>query len=92
MSRPTTGRRCSRPAIIAFNGIRLLRKASREIMDASVPEQVVDEIREIARHVDGVAGIDMCRVRKSGLGLWVDIHVEVHGDMTVRDGHEIAHR
>ena len=34
----------------------------------------------------------MCRVRKSGLGLWVDIHVEVDGDMTVRDGHEIAHR
>ena len=61
-------------------------------MDASLPENVVDDIREIARRVDGVAGIDMCRVRKSGLGLWVDIHVEVPGDMTVRDGHEIAHR
>ncbi len=78
--------------IIAFNGVRLVRKAWREIMDASLPDMVVDDIREIARRVDGVAGIDMCRVRKSGLGLWVDIHVEVHGDMTVRDGHEIAHR
>jgi divalent metal cation (Fe/Co/Zn/Cd) transporter len=61
-------------------------------MDVSLPEQIVEEIREIARHVDGVAGIDMCRVRKSGLGLWVDIHVEVPGDMTVWDGHEISHR
>jgi cation diffusion facilitator family transporter len=78
--------------IIAFNGIRLVRQTWREIMDASLPDTVVDEIREIARRVDGVAGIDMCRVRKSGLGLWVDIHVEVHGDMTVREGHEIAHR
>jgi cation diffusion facilitator family transporter len=78
--------------IIAFNGIRLFRKGGREIMDAAPPESVVEEIREIARHVDGVAGIDMCRVRKSGLGTWVDIHVEVHGDMTVRDGHEISHR
>ncbi len=77
--------------VIAFNGIWLLQKAWREILDASLPEQVIDEIREIARRVDGVAGIDMCRVRKSGLGLWVDIHVEVHGDMTVRDGHHIAH-
>ena len=34
----------------------------------------------------------MCRVRKSGLGLWVDIHVEVCGDITVREGHSIAHR
>jgi cation diffusion facilitator family transporter len=78
--------------VIAFNGLRLVRAAWREIIDASLPEHIVDDIREIARHVDGVAGIDMCRVRKSGLGLWVDIHVEVHGDMTVRDGHEIAHR
>jgi cation diffusion facilitator family transporter len=78
--------------VIAFNGARLFRTAWREIIDASVPEGVIDDIREIARHVDGVAGIDMCRVRKSGLGTWVDIHVEVHGDMSVRDGHEISHR
>jgi cation diffusion facilitator family transporter len=78
--------------VISFNGVRLLRSAWREIMDASLPDNVVDDIREISRRVPGVAGIDMCRVRKSGLGLWVDIHVEVDGDMTVRDGHEIAHR
>jgi divalent metal cation (Fe/Co/Zn/Cd) transporter len=24
--------------------------------------------------------------------MWVDIHVEVPGDITVRAGHEIAHR
>jgi cation diffusion facilitator family transporter len=78
-------------AVIFINGVLLLRKAWREIMDASLPEQVVEEIRDIARHVDGVTGIDMCRVRKSGLGMWVDIHVEVPGDMTVRDSHQIAH-
>ena len=79
-------------AVIAFNGARLLRNAWREIMDASLPDAVLQEIRNVAGSVDGVAGIDMCRVRKSGLGLWVDIHVEVPGDMTVREGHEIAHR
>jgi cation diffusion facilitator family transporter len=78
--------------VIAFNGLQLLRKAWREMMDAALPESVVDYIREIARRVEGVAGIDMCRVRKSGLSLWVDIHVEVPGDITVREGHEIAHR
>jgi cation diffusion facilitator family transporter len=78
--------------IIAFNGVHLFRKAWREIIDAAAPESVVEDIRAIAQGVDGVAGIDMCRVRKSGLGTWVDIHVEVHGDMTVRDGHEISHR
>ncbi len=79
-------------AVIAYNGIKLWRTAWREILDASLPEHTLDHIREIARRVDGVAGIDMCRVRKSGLGLWIDIHVEVAGEMTVRDGHTIAHR
>jgi cation diffusion facilitator family transporter len=78
--------------VIAFNGFWLFRTAWREIIDASLPESVIDDIRQIARNVDGVEGIDMCRVRKSGLGTWVDIHVEVDGDMTVRDGHDIAHR
>jgi cation diffusion facilitator family transporter len=77
--------------VIAFNGIRLARKAWREIMDAALPDKVVEDIREIAQRVNGVTGIDMCRVRKSGLGLWVDIHVEVPGHMTVREGHQIAH-
>jgi cation diffusion facilitator family transporter len=79
-------------AVIAFNGVRLLGNAWREMMDAAAPEEIMADIRDIAGRVDGVAGIDMCRVRKSGLGLWVDIHVEVPGDMTVRDGHTIAHR
>lgn len=77
--------------VIAFNGGRLFRSAWREIMDASPPNEIIDKIREIAGHVDGVVDIDMCRVRKSGLGLWVDIHVEVPGKMSVREGHTISH-
>ena len=61
-------------------------------MDISPPEAVVNDIRSIATHVEGVTGIDLLRVRKSGLGLWVDIHVEVPGDIPVREGHSIAHR
>ncbi len=79
-------------AVIAFNGAMLLRTSWREILDASLPDQIVVDIRKIASRVEGVTGIDMCRVRKSGLGLWVDIHVEVPADMTVREGHSIAHR
>lgn len=79
-------------AVIAINGVLLLKTGWREIMDVSLPEHVIEEIREIARQVEGVAGIDMCRVRKSGLGFWVDIHVEVPGDKSVHEGHSVAHR
>jgi cation diffusion facilitator family transporter len=79
-------------AIIAFNGLRLLRPALSEVMDGAVETATQERIRAVAGGVAGVAAIEKCRVRKSGLGLCMDIHVEVDGRMTVREGHEIAHR
>jgi cation diffusion facilitator family transporter len=77
--------------VIVFNGVRLLRPALDEIMDASVSKELEDEVRKIAAEVEGVRMIEKCRIRKSGLGLLMDIHVVVSGDLSVREGHEIAH-
>jgi divalent metal cation (Fe/Co/Zn/Cd) transporter len=73
--------------VIAFNGVRLFRASLREVLDVTAPKG----IREIAAAMPGVDGVELLRVRKSGLALWVDIHVEVEGDMSVRAGHKIAH-
>jgi divalent metal cation (Fe/Co/Zn/Cd) transporter len=77
--------------LIAFNGLRLMRRALAEVLDAAPKDDTLDKIRAVATGVDGVATIEKCRARKSGLGWLVDIHVEVNGDMPVRDGHRIAH-
>ncbi len=77
--------------IIFFNGIRLMRPALDEIMDASVPAPLASEIVSLAMAVEGVVDVEKCRVRKSGLGLIMDIDIEVDGDITVRRGHDIAH-
>lgn len=77
--------------VICWNGLRLLRAALDELMDASVSPEVVTQVRELAAKVGGVTAIDKCRIRKSGLHLALDIHVVVDGDLTVRRGHEIAH-
>ncbi len=78
-------------AIIAWNGVRFLRDALNEMMDASVSPEIVKEVRKIAREVEGVMDIEKCRVRKVGLHLALDIHVVVNGDWSVRRGHAIAH-
>ncbi len=78
-------------AVITFNGVRLFRASLTEVLDATAPKEVCDRVREIAESVPGVDGLDLLRVRQSGLALWVDIHVEVDGDISVREGHEIAH-
>src|SRR5208282_3223233 len=77
--------------IILYNGINMLRYAVKEIMDYAPNPETEDSIRSIAGSVPGVAAIEKCRVRKSGLNLFVDIHVEVNGDMQVRKAHAIAH-
>jgi cation diffusion facilitator family transporter len=78
--------------VIVLNGVLLLRSAVHEIMDATAPSEVRDAIRKLAEGVEGVEAVEKMRVRKSGLGLFMDIHVQVGGEMTVTKSHEIAHR
>jgi len=77
--------------IILFNGYRIFRAALNEIMDAAPPDPLQQEIRTLSSAVPGVVRIEICRVCKSGPGIFVEIHVEVDGDLTLRRGHEIAH-
>jgi len=78
-------------AIIYFNGFRLLRKALNEVMDAAASDEIEEQIRGIACAVDGVVEIEKCRVRKSGLGYLMDLHVVVDGKISVQQGHLIGH-
>lgn len=78
--------------IILFNGYRIFRAALDEIMDAAAPRTLQEEVRGIASAVPGVVRIEKCLIRKSGLNLFVEIHVEVDGALTVARGHEIGHR
>jgi cation diffusion facilitator family transporter len=77
--------------VIAWNGLRLSRAALDEVMDAAVSPEVTALVKSIAAGVEGVKDIEKCRVRKSGLHLAMDIHVQVDGDMSVRQSHVIAH-
>jgi cation diffusion facilitator family transporter len=78
-------------AIIAWNGVRLLRPALNELMDTSPSREVVDRIRQAAEGVPGVDRVEKCLVRKAGYHYFVEMHVEVDPQMTVQRSHEIAH-
>lgn len=78
--------------IIGVNGVRLLKPALMEITDAAPPAEVEGRVREVAGAVPGVVGLDKCFIRKMGFDLYVDIHVVVDGGLSVKEGHDIAHR
>jgi cation diffusion facilitator family transporter len=79
-------------AVIGANGYRLLRPAFFEIMDTAPGGKIVRSIRRVAASVPGVIQVEKCRARKMGLDFYVDLHVGVDGNMSVHEGHEIAHR
>jgi cation diffusion facilitator family transporter len=79
-------------ALIAANGIRLARPAFYEIMDTAPGGKIVGPIRVVASSVPGVVEVEKCHVRKMGLDYYVDLHVGVDGNISVHDGHQIAHR
>jgi cation diffusion facilitator family transporter len=79
-------------AVIATTGARLLGPALAEILDTAPRGEIVHRIQAAARAVPGVTDLDKCFVRKMGADYYVDLHVQVNGDMSVRAGHELAHR
>ena len=78
-------------AVIATNGVRLLRPALYEIMDTAPRGRIVDLVRDAARSVPGVRDVEKCFVRKMGLSFYADLHIKVNGNISVRDGHRVAH-
>lgn len=79
-------------AVIAANGVRLALPAFHEIMDTAPAGKIVGSIVSVASSVPGVVEVEKCYARKMGLNYYVDLHVGVDGNISVHDGHEIAHK
>ncbi|WGH75891.1 cation diffusion facilitator family transporter [Tenacibaculum tangerinum] len=77
---------------ILYNSYLIFRPALAEIMDEHVYDDLIEEIREKSMEVSGVLGTEKCFVRKAGMRYHVDLHAIVNGTITVREGHEIAHK
>ena len=78
-------------AVIAWNGWRLLTPALGEAMDSAPSKTLHGEVVALAASVPGVLIVEKCRIRKMGLDFYVDLHVGVAPELTVREGHRIAH-
>jgi cation diffusion facilitator family transporter len=76
--------------VILYNAWRQLRPAIFELGDVAPDPNIEARVRDIARRVPRVIGLDKCFVRKMGFSFYVDLHVVVNGNLSVREGHRIA--
>lgn len=77
---------------ILYNCYGIFRPALGEVMDENNFSELTQEIREISLKVEGIEGTEKCFIRKAGMTYHVDLHAHVKGDLTVTEGHDIAHK
>ncbi|MFA7449132.1 MAG: cation diffusion facilitator family transporter [Weeksellaceae bacterium] len=77
--------------IIVFNAYRIFQPVLGEISDEQLYGEMIESIRQIALTVPGVVDTEKCHVRKMGMTFYVDLHMIVSGEISVREGHKIAH-
>ncbi|MFT3994107.1 MAG: cation diffusion facilitator family transporter [Dysgonomonas sp.] len=77
--------------MIYYNSYKILKPAWGEIMDKNMYDDMVSDISAFAKSVDGVIDTEKCLIRKTGMTYYVDLHIIVNKDISVRQGHDIAH-
>jgi cation diffusion facilitator family transporter len=79
-------------AVIAFNGVSMLRAATHDLMDRMPDADVVRPIRLTALGVPGVAAIEKLHVRKAGTAYRVTVHVQADASMSLEEAHALGGR
>ena len=78
-------------ALILKAAFDLTRQAGRDLLDESLPPAAEEHIREhIVAFAPQVRSLHRLRTRKSGPYCFVDCHLAVDGDISVRQAHQIA--
>jgi cation diffusion facilitator family transporter len=78
--------------LVAINGVRTLRPAISGLMDEAPDSAVNERALQAANTIDGVRRVELLNVRRSGLGFYIDLHVQADPGISLEDAHEIAAR
>ncbi len=76
--------------VIGYNGVKLLKTALHENMDGAAPTELRAAVHALASSVPSVRYIEKLRIKKSGLGYAMDLHVQVDPAMSVDEGHRVG--
>ncbi len=78
--------------IIFFNGTRILRPAVADLMDHAPETALLSAVESAARAVEGFDQVEKLKMRKAGMGYFVDLHVQASPSISLRDAHILSGR
>lgn len=76
--------------VIATNGVLMLRSALGDLMDRAPSSELLEQVSQAALGTPGVLAIEKLKVRRSGMGLYVDIHVQADPLLSLHDAHILS--
>lgn len=68
----------------------IFKDAIDKMVDKSCDEETEEKMRQLIEKQTGVLKVDVLRTRLFGAKMYVDIEIAADGDITLREGHEIA--
>ena len=77
---------------IVYNSYQIFRPALGEIMDEHLYDDLIAQIRVVSLQVNGILYTEKCLIRKVGMQYHVDLHATVNSTITVKAGHDLAHK
>ncbi len=77
---------------ILYSALRIGRRALHILMDHELPDEDRTRITEIVRAHPEVRNMHDLRTRSSGLHSFIQLHLEMDGEITLNHAHEIAER
>lgn len=75
---------------IIYTAWQIGQGALNILMDRELPDDERDRIKAVAMSEPGVQGVHDLRTRSSGAHVFIQMHIEMDGDLPLRDAHEIA--
>jgi ferrous-iron efflux pump FieF len=69
---------------------RVAVTASHQLLDHELPQEQRERIKQVAVACSGVSGIHDLRTRDAGDRVFVEFHLEVDGDVSINEGHNIV--
>lgn len=75
---------------IIYPAFKMIKDSVSNLLDESVDKETFEEISKIASNVPNVIDAHDIRTRKIGEAIFVDMHILVDKNITVKEGHDIA--
>ncbi len=78
---------------IVYTGIGILRRSLMGLLDTAIPEELQRRVTDIlVRHNSGGVRFHALRTRQAGAWRFIDFHVLVPGNWSVKRGHDLLER